>query len=263
MKLPVGERGSSNRGPGSSRPERGRRLRGPASAALALATLLILPVRLSAAASSPRLHRHRLPPDLAEILAHMNETSKRLRTLSADLEYTKVTVVVDDKSTERGQIFYEKGKSPQMLIDFKQPDPKTILMKRNRAEIYLPKINQIDEYNLEKHSELVQQFLLLGFGTESNELQRAYTVKLTGEEDIGGDTTAVLELTPRKESVAAQLAKVQLWISEESWLPVQQKFIEPSGDYLLTRYTAVKVDRQLPESTFEIQAGGDVKRVKH
>ncbi|HEV2491634.1 MAG TPA: outer membrane lipoprotein-sorting protein [Terriglobia bacterium] len=230
---------------------------------LSRAALLILALGPSAAASFPRIHRRRMSPDLAEILSHMNETSKRLKTLSADLEYTKVTVVVDDKSTERGQIFYAKGKSPQMLIDFKQPDPKTILMKRNRAEIYLPKINQVDEYNLEKHSELVQQFLLLGFGTEAGELEKAYTVKLTGEEDIGGNTTAVLELTPRKESVAAQLAKVQLWISEESWLPVQQKFIEPSGDYLLTRYTAVKVDRELPSSTFEIHAAEGAKRVKH
>jgi outer membrane lipoprotein-sorting protein len=234
----------------------------PVSLPGALAALLILAVGQSGAVGL-RIHKRRLPPDLAEILSRMNETSKHLKTLSADLEYTKVTVLVDDKSTERGQIFYAKGKAPQMLIDFKAPDPKTILMKKSKAEIYLPKINQIDEYNLEKHSELVQQFLLLGFGTEAGELQKAYTVKLTGEEEIGGDTTAVLELTPRKESVAAQLAKVQLWISEESWLPVQQKFVEPSGDYLLTRYTGVNVNRQIPSSTFEIPAAEGAKRIKH
>ncbi len=209
-----------------------------------------------------RLHKHKVAPGLSEILSHMNETAKRLKTLSADLEYTKVTVLVDDKSTERGQLFYEKGKPPEVLIDFKTPDPKTILMKRNKAEMYLPKINEIQEYNLEKHSELVQQFLLLGFGTDAAELQKGYNMKLTGEEEINGDTTAVLELTPRKETVAAQLAKVQLWISEESWLPVQQKFFEPGGDYLLTRYTGVKVNRLLPPSTFEITTAKGAKRVK-
>jgi outer membrane lipoprotein-sorting protein len=211
---------------------------------------------------TPRLHKRKMPPDLSEILSHMDETSKHLKTLAADLEYTKVTVLVDDKSTERGQLFYEKGKPPEMLIDFKSPDAKTILLKRNKAEMYLPKINQIQEYNLEKHSELLQQFLLLGFGTDTAELEKAYSVKLTGEEDINGDTTAVLELTPRKESVTAQLAKVQLWISEESWLPVQQKFFEPGGDYLVTRYTGVKVNRQLPSSTFEIPTAKGAKHVK-
>jgi outer membrane lipoprotein-sorting protein len=213
--------------------------------------------------SAPRRGRsHKVPPDLAEILSRMNERSKHLKTLSAGLEYTKVTVVVDDKSTEHGQLFYAKGKPPEVLIDFKTPDPKTILLKRNRAEIYLPKINQIQQYDLEKHSELLQQFLLLGFGTETSELLKSYSLKLVGEEDINGDTTAVLELTPRNENVAAQLAKVQLWISEESWLPAQQKFFEPSGDYLVTRYTGVKADLLLPPSTFEIKAAAGAKRVK-
>ena len=209
-----------------------------------------------------RLHKRKVAPGLGEILSRMNETAKRLKTLSADLEYTKVTVLVDDKSTERGQLFYEKRKPPEVLIDFKTPDPKTILMKRNKAEMYLPKINEIQEYNLEKHSELVQQFLLLGFGTDAGELQKGYNMKLTGEEEVNGDTTAVLELTPRKETVAAQLAKVQLWISEESWLPVQQKFFEPGGDYLMTRYTGVKVNRLLPPSTFEIPTAKGAKRVR-
>jgi outer membrane lipoprotein-sorting protein len=211
-------------------------------------------------AASPR-RKGKVPPDLQEILSHINETSKRLKTLSANLEYTKVTVVVNDKSTEVGQIFYGNGKPPEVLIDFKSPDPKTILLKKNKAEIYLPSVNEIQEYNLGQHRELVQQFLLLGFGTDTGDLQKSYALKLTGEEDIEGDSTAVLELTPRNASVSAQLAKVQLWISEESWLPVQQKFIEPGGDYLLTRYTAVKVNRELPSSKFEIDVKG-AKRVK-
>ena len=131
-----------------------------------------------------------------------------------------------------------------------------------KAEMYLPKINQIQEYDLSHHSEIVQQYLLLGFGTESNPLRKAYDVKLVGEEDVNGDTTAVLELTPLKANVAAQIAKVSLWINEESWLPVEQKFFEPGGDYLETKYTSVVVNRDLPSSIFEIPAAKGAKRVK-
>jgi len=141
-------------------------------------------------------------------------------------------------------------------------EPKTILLKKNKLEFYLPKINEIDEYDLSQHREVMERVLLLGFGTDTNELRKSYDLKLTGEEDIGGDTTVVLELTPRNTSVAAQLAKIlQLWISEESWLPVQQKFVEPGGDYLITRYSSVKVNRALPPSQFQINAPG-AKRVK-
>ena len=200
--------------------------------------------------------------DLAQILSHMNESAKHLKTLSADLEYTKVTVLVNDFSTESGQMYFRNAKSPDILINFKTPAPKVIVFKKNKAEIYQPKINQIQEFDLSKHSSLIQQFLLLGFGTDSKEMRKVYDVKYLKEEQLGGDTTALLELIPREESLAAQLSKIHLWISEESWLPVQQKFFEAGGDYSVARYSSVKVNRNLPSSTFQIHAAKGVKRVK-
>ena len=200
--------------------------------------------------------------DLVQIFSHMNESAKRLRTLSADLEYTNVTILVNDFSTDSGQMYFRNSKSPDILIDFKTPAPKTILFKKDKAEIYQPKINQVQEFDLSKHSGMIQQFLLLGFGTDSKELQKVYDVKFLKEEQLGGDTTALLELTPRDENLAAQLSKIHLWISEESWLPVQQKFFEAGGDYSIARYTSVKVNRNLPPSTFELHAPKDVRRVK-
>ena len=221
----------------------------------------MLALLLPCASGNPGFRKPKIAPPLGEILARMNDSAKRLKTVQANIEYTKVTVVVNDKSTEYGELFFEKNNT-QILLNFQKPDPKVILFKKNKAEIYLPKINQVQEYNLEKQSGLVEQFLLLGFGKETGDLQKSYTIKLNGEEVLEGDTTAILELTPRKENIAAQLAKVQLWISEESWIPIQQKFFEAGGDYLITRYTAVKVNRQLPSSTFRNPFPKDVKRVK-
>jgi outer membrane lipoprotein-sorting protein len=215
---------------------------------------------LAGTGAGPR--KGKMPPDLTEILSRMNDSAKNLKTISANLEYTKVTALVNDKSTESGRLFFRKSKNPEILIDIQKPESKTILFKRNRAEIFLPKINQVQEYNLEGKSGLVEQFFLLGFGTEIGELRKTYDVKYLNEEELDGDTTAVLELTPRSEGTKAQLLKVQLWVSEESWLPVQQKFFQPGGDYFLARYTAVKVNRQLPGSTFQIKATEDAKRVK-
>lgn len=207
-----------------------------------------------------RRNKERL--DLSQILSRMNDSTKHLKTISADLEYTKVTVLVNDRSTEAGRMFFRNPKSPEILIDFKEPDHKVILFKKDKAEIYLPKINQIQEYDLSQHASLVQQFLLLGFGTDTKELEKIYAMKYLKEEQLGGDTTALLELTPLKESVAAQLTKVHLWISEESWLPVQQKFFEAGGDYSIAHYSSVKVNRFIPPSVFRIHAAEGAKRLK-
>lgn len=222
---------------------------------LAIFLLALLPLPVFAKSKKNRL-------DLNQIFSHMNESAKHLKTLSADLEYTKVTVLVNDFSTESGQMYYRNAKSPDILIDFKKPAPKIILFRKDKAEIYQPIINQIQEFDVSKHSGLIQQFLLLGFGTNSKELQKVYQVKYLSEEQLGGDTTAMLELTPREENLAAQLSKIQLWISEESWLPVQQKFFEASGDYSVARYSSVKVNRNLPSSTFQLHSAKGAKRVK-
>ncbi len=192
----------------------------------------------------------------------MNESAKRLKTVSANLEYTKVTALVNDTSTETGQLVFRKGKGNEILIDIKKPELRTIAFRKNRAEIFNPKINQIQEYDLEGKSDLVEQFFLLGFGTDVDKLKKEYTLKFLNEEELRGDVTVVLELTPRSESTASQITKIQLWVSEESWLPVQQKFFQPGGDYFTAHYSNVKVNRYIPASAFAIPAPPDVKRVK-
>lgn len=243
----------------ATRPREGQIWRQVARSAVRSILGLLLTV-LSAGPASARLRRPKT--DLAEVLSRMNDTAKHLKTITADLDYTTVTVLVNDRSTESGRFYLHNPKSPEILIQFEKPDPKTILFRRNRAEIYYPKIKRVEEYNLERQSGLVQQFLLLGFGTEESALKAAYNVKLTGEEDLSGESTAVLELTPTQPGVSSQLTKVQLWVSEDSWVPVQQQFTEPSGDYLLARYTDIKVNRNLSPSTFRIQADSDVQRVE-
>jgi len=221
---------------------------------------LLLPMRSGAAAPLPR--KGKLPPDLSEILSRMNEASKRLRSLTANLEYTKVTVLVNDKSTEQGRLYFRKGKTPEVRIEMQQPESKVMLFKKNKVQIYLPKINQIQEYNLEQKSGLVEEFLLLGFGAETGDLRKSYQLKYLKEEELEGDTTAVLELIPRKASLASQLTKIQMWVSEDSWMPAQQQFFEPSGDYLIARYRAVKVNLKFPPSTFELPPSAGAKVVK-
>ena len=65
--------------------------------------------------------------------------------------------------------------------------PKWCCFRAKRLEIYYPKINTVDEYDLTKEYKLTaQQFLLLGFGSNSAELKSAYTVSLGGPVDGGG-----------------------------------------------------------------------------
>ncbi len=53
-----------------------------------------------------------------------------------------------------------------------------------------------------KQSSLIDQFLLLGFGTTSSELRAGYDIKYAGEGTAGGQACARLELTPKSAEPA-------------------------------------------------------------
>ncbi|MEN6603067.1 MAG: hypothetical protein ABFD86_11690, partial [Bryobacteraceae bacterium] len=52
---------------------------------------------------------------------------------------------------------------------------------------------------------------------------------------------------------------VDLWISAANGQPVQQKFLEPSGDYNLIAYSNVQLDVNISDQAFNLPTKG-VKR---
>jgi outer membrane lipoprotein-sorting protein len=195
-----------------------------------------------------------LPPQVAggleNILKQLDTQAADFRSLTADLERTKVTVVVNDKSTESGKISVRRD--DKMRIELTQPDPRTILRDGDDFYIYNPKIHRVEEYNLGKKKSLVDQFLLLGFGTPGSELKKSYSITLQGEETLDNRKVVLLELLPKSDDVRNQLSKIQLWFDESTWLPAQQKFYETgSGDYFIIQYKNIARNVRIADSEFK------------
>ena len=183
------------------------------------------------------------------VLGELDSAAKSFRSLSADVERTKVTVVVNDRSTSTGNILVRGDK---MLLDLKVPDPRTILRSGDSLYIYTPGLKRVEEYNLGKNRALLEHFLLLGFGTEGKELRKGYLITLMGEEKLDDRKTVRLELTPKSDAVRNQISKIEIWLDEASWLAVQQQFYEAgSGDYSIVRYTRMVRNPPIPESAFK------------
>jgi outer membrane lipoprotein-sorting protein len=190
------------------------------------------------------------PWTLDAVLKQMDGQASSFQSLAADLERTKVTVVVDDKSTQTGQIFVRRD--GKMRIELTQPDPETILRDGDNFYIYNPKIHRVEEYNLGNKKSVVDQFLLLGFGTSGSSLKDSYTVSLQGEETIDSHKVARLELLPKTDEVRKQLSKILLWLDESSWLPIQQQFFETgSGDYFIIHYKNIRRNERIPDNDFK------------
>jgi outer membrane lipoprotein-sorting protein len=195
------------------------------------------------------------------VIKQLDVESKNFHSLTADIERTKVTVVVNDKSTETGQIAVRQD--GKMRIDLVQPDPRTILRDGDEFYIYNPKAKRVEEYNMGKHRAAADQFLLLGFGTSGNELKKSFLITVLGEETLDKKKALLLELTPKSEEVRNQFSKIQLWVDESTWLSIQQKFFETgSGDYFTVHYTNIVRNIHLPDSEFKPHWPRGTVRVK-
>jgi outer membrane lipoprotein-sorting protein len=184
------------------------------------------------------------------VLDMMDKSAKDFRSLTADLENIKYTAVVKDTSIETGQIWVRHDQ--KMRIEITKPEPRTMLRTGNSLFLYNPKLNRVEEYDLGKNGAMVDQYARLGFGTRSEDLKKSYSVTVTGEEELDHKKTVVLDLTPKSEQMRSQVTRIQMWIDEASWLPVQQKFYETgAGDYIQFHYTNMMKNLKINESKFK------------
>lgn len=215
-----------------------------------LALAVLLTAALAAWTESPGAAQTGRTWTVEAILKQLDRMASDFRSLTADLEHVKVTVVVNDRSTETGQISVRRDE--KMRIEITKPDPRTILRTGDSLYVYNPKIKRVEEYDLGKHKALVDQYVLLGFGTKGEDLKKHYLVTFHGEETMDSRKVLLLELTPKSEDVRNQISKIAMWIDESTWVPVQQKFYETgSGDFFIFHYTNLARNTRIADATFK------------
>ena len=201
------------------------------------------------------------PDSLESVLEHMDRTAASFKTFSADLRSVAHTAVIDDDDVSTGTILVKRAnRGMDMLMELTAPDRKSIAIHGQRAEIYLPKMKTIDEYDISRYRALFDQFLLIGFGTSGKELAQAYNMKVLGTEQVAGQPATRLELVPKSPEVLKNVKKLELWIPESADYPVQQKFYLAAGDYKLATYTNVRKNPPLSDSDLKLRAPKDAKR---
>ena len=199
---------------------------------------------------------------LAATLARMDDAAAKFKGLQADMQKIAHTAVINEDTVEAGTIAVKRLKpyDIRVRIDFQSPNPRQVAIAGVKGAMYYPGINTVQEYDLGKSRSLVEQFMLLGFGSNSKDLKSAYSIGLGGPDTVAGQKTTRLELIPKSQDVLDHLKRVDLWISDTMGIAVQQKLYEPGGDYLLTTYTNIKLRPNLPDSLVKLDLPKSVKR---
>lgn len=205
------------------------------------------------------LSQDAMTPETRGVLTRLDQAGKQLTDLTADIKQTKVTLVVNDTSTDTGKLFLKRTKSGNRTkLEYEKPVVKTLLIDKGKVLIYEPRINTLQEVDLGKNRAQAE-FFLTGVGQSSANLTKTYDVRFLKEEVVNGTKTSLLELKPKSSSMFSQ---IWLWIDPALGLPIQTRLTESSGDYLTFQLENIKVNPKLSDKIFKLNLPGDVQRIK-
>lgn len=201
-------------------------------------------------------------PGADQVLSNMDQAAADWTGMQAKTAWTQYTKLVDDSSVEQGSMAVRRADNGRvdLRIQFTEPYPRDLLVRGAKVEIYKPKIQIVEEYDVSKSKDKLEQALLSGFGVSGKFLQEHYGVEVAGEETVAGVDTVLLELTPKDESMQDSITRIQMWVSKQSWQPVQQRLHQPNGDHRTYLYSDVELNPSLKDSDFELDIPKKVKR---
>ena len=197
---------------------------------------------------------------LDAVLARLDQASLNFKGLTADIRKVSRTDVVNVDAVDSGTIIVKRLKPHdiRIRIDFTNPRRQSVSIGGGKAEVFYPQINEAQEVDLGKNRSLVDQFMLLGFGSNSAELKNAYSVTLGGADSINGEKTTRIVLVPKDREVLAHVKRCELWISDKGWT-VQQKFHTGGGDYQLSTYTRMNPNPIIADKDLKVELPKGVK----
>ncbi|MBV9265792.1 MAG: outer membrane lipoprotein-sorting protein [Acidobacteriaceae bacterium] len=175
------------------------------------------------------------------ILARMDAAAPAFHALTANTRMDTFESILNDHTIENGQLQMQRnGKDVRAIIAFTGAnDARTISFQSKTILIYYPKLNAYTKVDVGNKGQLVNQLLLLGFGSSGKELSASYDIKLVGQDSVGGDPTTRLQLTPKDTQVLQTVSKVEIWIPSDAAYPVKQEFYQPNGNTQTATYTDI------------------------
>jgi outer membrane lipoprotein-sorting protein len=201
-------------------------------------------------------------PSLKEVLSRMDRAASDFRGMTANISKTQHTAVLNDNSTETGSVVMKKTpKGVEAIMNITSPDKKAYAYEGRHVQIYYPNMREVDIYDVgASGQELAAQFFTLGFGTSGKDLEKNYALQVAGTEAVNGENTTHLILTPKAGEAKKLIKEVDLWLGDGNY-PVQEKVLQPSGDYLLFVYSNVRINPNIKDEDVKLKLPAGVKKV--
>jgi outer membrane lipoprotein-sorting protein len=191
--------------------------------------------------------------ELQRTLNQMEAAGKTLKSFNARFSQTKYTAFLKEFDTpESGGFYYSRTKngSPLVRQEVIRPGKRILTIKADKAIFYQPDIKQAKIVNLGSYKNIAE-YLAIGIGQSPAKLEKDFSLSYQGNESINGESCSIVLLKPKNDKIASRFSSITLWVKKSNGILVQNKFLEPSGDYTLLTFSEEKLNVKIPDSMFE------------
>lgn len=199
---------------------------------------------------------------LTGVLAKMQAAHRNLRSMRTGMAQVRHNPQIGSTETDYGSLIYKpgsKGKS-KLRIDYTRPDQKSVSVLGENLVFYQPRINQVLKTTLSKAAKgkTSSYSALVGLDSSLESLTRDYNVEYVKDELVNGKPATRLQLIPKASS---PFSRIELWVSNEFWLPVQYQMFERNGDSTLVKFTGMQINPSIADADFNVTIPSGTKVV--
>ena len=196
---------------------------------------------------------------LDEILERVEDANSRLKTMDADIKYSRVISLLDSEEVSLGYLQYKKPK--KLNLNFFPPRNEINVIDGTYIWIYHLKENQVEKYEIGSDMDSPQGMDIfdLGYGYTTERVKENYTVTLLDDISTKEEALYHIELIP-KDTFDSEYDRILLWIREGLWLPVQYQMFESDGEIINTiELTNIQINPDIPDKIFVLDLPDDVE----
>ncbi len=186
-------------------------------------------------------------PGLQAVFERMDKASAAFKGFTADLEKIDYYQIVETTDKSVGTMAVRKSgpHSIQVLEKIEtqngNPDGEQMELSATRFRIYHAKANTVSEYDLGKKYRGAEEAALAVLGGSSKDLQQDYKVTYGGPDTVNGQACVRLVLNPNDPQFAQTFPKLEVWISDQTGIAIQQKLYQKGEkDYQIQTYKNMK-----------------------
>jgi outer membrane lipoprotein-sorting protein len=196
---------------------------------------------------------------LDEILEKVEDANSRLKTMDADIKYSRVISLLDSEEVSLGYLQYKKPN--KLNLNFFPPRNEINVIDGTYIWIYHLKEKQVEKYKTSNGLDSPQgmDIFALGYEYTTDKARENYDITLL--EDISTEEEALyhIELTP-KDTFDSEYDRILLWVREGLWLPVQYQMFESDGEIINTiELSNIQINPDIPDKIFVLDLPDDVE----